>query len=74
MTGPQGETGPVGPQGVKGDPFTYSDFTEAQIKELQKPATDAATKAQEILKMQRLLSMVLKLSMLSWRITFVCHR
>ena len=50
LTGPQGETGPVGPQGVKGDPFTYSDFTEAQIKELQKPATDAATKAQEILK------------------------
>lgn len=50
LTGPQGETGPVGPQGVKGDPFTYSDFTEAQIKELQKPATDAANKAQEILK------------------------
>ena len=50
LTGPQGKTGPVGPQGVKGDPFTYSDFTEAQIKELQKPATDAATKAQEILK------------------------
>ena len=50
LTGPQGETGPVGPQGVKGDPFTYSDFTEEQIKELQKPAIDAATKAQEILK------------------------
>lgn len=50
LTGPQGETGPVGPQGVKGDPFTYSDFTEAQIKELQKPATDVANKAQEILK------------------------
>ena len=50
LTGPQGETGPVGPQGVKGDPFTYSDFTEAQIKELQKPATDAANKAKEILK------------------------
>ena len=50
LTGPKGETGPVGPQGVKGDPFTYSDFTEAQIKELQKPATDAANKAQEILK------------------------
>ena len=50
LTGPQGETGPVGPQGVKGDPFTYSDFTEAQIKELQKPATEAANKAQEILK------------------------
>ena len=63
--GDKGETGPIGPQGpkgnsgekgeqgiqgVKGDPFTYSDFTEAQIKELQKPATDAATKAQEILK------------------------
>ena len=50
LTGPQGEIGPVGPQGVKGDPFTYSDFTEAQIKELQKPAIEAATKAQEILK------------------------
>lgn len=50
LTGPQGETGPVGPQGVKGDPFTYDDFTEAQIKELQKPATDVANKAQEILK------------------------
>lgn len=51
--GDRGETGAKGEQGiqgVKGDPFTYSDFTEAQIKELQKPATDAATKAQEILK------------------------
>lgn len=46
-TGAQGEEGPQGP---KGDPFTYSDFTEAEIKELQKPATEAATKAQEILK------------------------
>ena len=54
-TGAQGEEGPQGPkgdageqgiQGVKGDPFTYDDFTEAQIKELQKPATDAATKAE----------------------------
>lgn len=50
LTGPQGETGPVGPQGVKGDPFTYDDFTEAEIKELQKPAIEAASKAQEILK------------------------
>nr|DAN89330.1 MAG TPA: protein of unknown function DUF285 [Caudoviricetes sp.] len=50
LTGPQGETGPVGPQGVKGDPFTYDDFTEEEIKELQKPATDAAAKAQEVLK------------------------
>lgn len=37
-------------KGDKGDPFTYDDFTEAEIKELQKPATDAATKAQEVLK------------------------
>ena len=37
-------------KGDKGDPFTYNDFTEAEIKELQKPATDAATNAQEILK------------------------
>lgn len=46
-TGAQGEEGPQGP---KGDPFTYGDFTQAEIKELQKPATEAATKAQEILK------------------------
>lgn len=54
-TGAQGEEGPQGPkgdageqgiQGVKGDPFTYDDFTEAEIKELQKPAVEAATKAQ----------------------------
>lgn len=37
-------------KGDKGDPFTYNDFTEAEIKELQKPATDAATKAQEVFK------------------------
>lgn len=49
--GPQGDTGPQGPQGQqgvkgdKGDPFTYSDFTEEQIAELQRPATDAATRA-----------------------------
>lgn len=63
--GPQGETGPVGPQGpkgdtgekgeqgiqgVKGDPFTYDDFTQDEIANLKKPATDAANKAQEILK------------------------
>lgn len=50
LTGPQGETGPVGPQGVKGDPFTYNDFTPEEIEGLKKPATDAANKAQEILK------------------------
>ena len=52
--GPQGPQGPQGqqglqgiqgPQGVKGDPFTYSDFTEDQIAELQRPATEAAAKA-----------------------------
>ena len=37
-------------KGDKGDPFTYNDFTEAEIKGLQKPATEAATKAQEIIK------------------------
>ena len=37
-------------KGDKGDPFTYNDFTEAEIKELQKPAIDAATEAQEVLK------------------------
>lgn len=42
-TGAQGEQGI---QGVKGDPFTYDDFTEAEIKELQKPAIEAASKAQ----------------------------
>lgn len=50
IKGDKGETGPVGPQGVKGDPFAYDDFTEAEIKELQKPAIEAATKAQEIFK------------------------
>lgn len=50
LTGPKGETGPVGPQGVKGDPFTYDDFTPEEIANLKKPATDAANKAQEILK------------------------
>lgn len=38
--GPQGETGPqgdTGPQGLKGDPFTYADFTEEQLKALTGP-------------------------------------
>lgn len=46
--GPKGDTGPQGAQGVKGDkgdPFTYADFTEAQILELQRPATEAAADA-----------------------------
>src|SRR5574344_574931 len=32
---------------VKGDPFTYTDFTPEQIAELQQPATDAALLANE---------------------------
>lgn len=41
-TGPQGAQGPQGVKGDKGDPFTYDDFTESQIAELQRPATEAA--------------------------------
>ena len=33
--GPQGERGIQGPKGDKGDPFTYSDFTEDQINNLK---------------------------------------
>ena len=33
---------------IKGDPFLYSDFTPAQIAELQQPATDAAADAEEV--------------------------
>lgn len=57
MTGPQGEKGDTGPKGAqgpqgvkgdKGDPFTYDDFTEAQILELQRPATEAAASVDAI--------------------------
>lgn len=48
--GEQGLQGIQGIQGIKGNPFTYDDFTEAQIKELQKPATDAATELGELKK------------------------
>ena len=34
-------------KGDKGDPFTFEDFTAAQIELLRKPATDAATQANE---------------------------
>lgn len=65
VRGPRGETGQEGPQGKqglqgiqgpqgdpgpKGDPFTYSDFTEDQIAELQRPATEAATRADKATK------------------------
>lgn len=49
--GPRGGDGPAGPQGMQGeqgpqgDPFTYGDFTPEQIAELQKPATEAAGRA-----------------------------
>lgn len=39
---PRGDTGAKGDRGEKGDPFTYDDFTEDQIAELQRPATEAA--------------------------------
>lgn len=45
-TGPQGAQGPQGVKGEKGDPFAYEDFTESQIAELQRPATEAAADAQ----------------------------
>ena len=50
--GDKGDTGDKGEQGIqgeKGDPFTYEDFTPAQIAELQKPATDAAKMVDETL-------------------------
>jgi len=34
-----------GAQGIKGDAFTYADFTEEEITELQRPATVAAAAA-----------------------------
>lgn len=49
-TGPQGPQGQQGVKGDKGDPFTYSDFTEDQIAELQRPATEAATRADKATK------------------------
>lgn len=39
--------GTKGDPGDKGDAFTYDDFTEAQIEELQRPATEAAERADE---------------------------
>lgn len=42
---PKGERGDKGDKGDKGEPFTYDDFTESQIAELQRPATEAAAEA-----------------------------
>lgn len=48
--GDTGLQGTQGIQGVKGDPFTYADFTQDQIAELQRPATEAATRADKATK------------------------
>jgi hypothetical protein len=50
IQGPRGDVGPQGVKGDKGDPFTYDDFTQDQIDELQRPATDAAAKADKATK------------------------
>ena len=45
---PRGDTGAKGDRGEKGekgDPFTYKDFTDEQISELQRPAIEAAADA-----------------------------
>lgn len=39
-----------GEHGMKGDPFTYDDFTQDQIAELQRPATEAAERADKATK------------------------
>lgn len=50
--GPQGQrgevgpTGPRGPQGPRGDAFTYEDFTPEQLEGLQRPAIEAAQRAE----------------------------
>lgn len=38
--GPQGERGVQGPEGPAGHPFTYDDFTPAQLEELKGPKGD----------------------------------
>lgn len=40
-----GKDGKPGPRGLKGDPFTYSDFTDEQINNIKAPALEAAYKA-----------------------------
>ena len=54
MKGDKGERGEQGLQGIKGEPFTYSDFTTEEIKELQKPATDAANELNKYLDIVKL--------------------
>ena len=39
----EGTNGQDGPQGAKGDPFTYNDFTAAQLEALKGPKGDTGT-------------------------------
>lgn len=48
--GEQGLQGLKGDKGDKGDPFTYGDFTPAQIAELQRPMTEAIESANDTLQ------------------------
>ena len=45
IRGEKGEKGDSGAKGDKGEPFTFADFTPAQIAQLQAPAQSAATTA-----------------------------
>ena len=40
FTIPKGDTGATGPQGPKGDPFTYKDFTAEQLEDLHEGITN----------------------------------
>lgn len=46
--------GDKGDQGIKGDPFTYDDFTPDEIANLKKPATDAANELNKYLDIVKL--------------------
>lgn len=54
LKGDKGATGEVGPKGDKGDAFTYSDFTEEELENLKKPATDAASDVNKYLDIVKL--------------------
>lgn len=54
VKGDTGAKGEQGIQGVKGDPFTYDDFTPDEIEGLKKPATDAANELNKYLDIVKL--------------------
>lgn len=54
LKGDTGATGEVGPKGDKGNAFTYSDFTEEELENLKKPATDAASDVNKYLDIVKL--------------------